>query len=68
MRNPTSSDLPILRSLRDAYRKILDAANDLKKEENDAGQLLAICTIIDEVQDKFERVGKQLSRLERIPC
>ncbi len=65
MRNLTVQDLPILRRLRDAYRQMIEAANAAKQEENDVGMLMAYASVLDELQGKFDGVGKQLSRLER---
>lgn len=60
----THADLPVLRGLRAAYRRILHAANACKAETSDLGELLALATIIDDTQAKFEAVGRRLSRLE----
>lgn len=60
----THSDLPMLRSLRDAYRWAIDEANRQKAVENDIGMLMAYCCVIDELQGHFDRVGRALDRLE----
>jgi len=63
----TASDLPMLRNLRSVCRKMIDAANRLKTETEDVGELFAVCAVIDDLQGKFESVGRELSRLERCP-
>lgn len=65
MRNPTHGDMPLLRGLRDMYRVMISAANDAKSKETDIGMLLGFAGILDELQGKFDTVGKQLARLER---
>lgn len=65
MRKPSSSDLPLLRVLRDAYRKMLEAARECRSEEKDPGMHLAWATVTDEIQTKFEAVGIRLSQLEK---
>jgi hypothetical protein len=44
---------------------MIDTANAAKQEENDVGMLMAYASVLDELQGKFDGVGKQLSRLER---
>lgn len=65
MRKKAATNLHILRSLRDAYRRILDAAHVCREEEKDPTGRLAFATIIDEYQSKFEDVGRRLSTAER---
>jgi hypothetical protein len=64
-RSYTHDDLPVLRSVRDATRRMLDAANKLKADESDIGMLIAYCSVIDYLQAEFDRVGRVLDRLEK---
>lgn len=61
------SDLPALRAVRDAYRAMLAEANRQKASETDVGMLLAYCTVIDQLHESFDRAGRQIARLERLP-
>lgn len=65
MRKLTRDDLPWLIALRDAYKKILQAANEEKKGESDIGMLIAFATIIDETNEKLDRTRKDIARLDR---
>lgn len=67
-RSYTHDDLPVLRSVRDACRRMLDAANKLKADESDIGMLIAYCSVIDYLQAEFDRVGRVLDRLEKMPA
>ncbi len=66
-RKSSHSDLPLLRSLRDVYRRLLDQTNALKAGETSMAMLLAYCVIIDDLQANFDRVGKVLTQLEHTP-
>lgn len=58
-------DPDILRSLQDAYNKILAAAEELRAEYKTLSDLLALASIVDEVQGKRDACA---ARLERIEC
>ena len=62
------SDMPIVRSVRDAYRALIAEANRQKRIEDDPAILLAYATVLDDLHGKFDHLGKQLSRLERTPA
>ena len=55
----------MLRDLRDALRRMMDAANRLKAAETDVGMLMAYAGVLDDLQGKFEHVGRRLTQIER---
>ena len=60
-----AADMPILRELRDCYRRMLAALQELRAEETEAGSLLAFDVIQRELNGKFEACGQVLATLER---
>jgi hypothetical protein len=68
MHTPKRSDRPLLLRLRDAYRVMIQAAMNARAGEKDPGMLIAYANVIDDLQVKFERTGRLLSKLERSPC
>jgi hypothetical protein len=64
MRKFTHRDMPTLRALRDAYRKILAQVEECRGDATDPGELVGFALIKADIQDKFDRVGMELSRLE----
>ena len=64
-------DLPMLRSLRDAYRRLLAAAEDLQADPehtNTVAMRLAGGQIIFDIRTGFEEIGRELGRLEGLPA
>lgn len=57
----------MLRSIREALRGLIAAANNLKSQETDLSNLVAYATVLDDLQGQFDRVGRKLSKLERSP-
>lgn len=57
----------MLRSIREALRGMIAAANNLKSQETDLSNLVAYATVLDDLQGQFDRVGRKLSKLERSP-
>ena len=62
-----ASDIPILRAMRDAYRKIIDTARSIDWSQEGPGMVLAAATITTELQAKFDACGRVLDMLERTP-
>lgn len=60
----THADMDNLRGTRDMLRRLLEVINEIKAETNDLRELIAICGIADELQEKFDYYGRALSRLE----
>lgn len=54
----------MLRAARDAYRVLLAECNRQKASEHDLGMLLAYATVQDDLQASFDRLGRQLQRIE----
>lgn len=57
----------MLRSIREALRGLIAAANNLKSQQTDLPNLVAYATVLDDLQGQFDRVGRKLSKLERSP-
>lgn len=57
----------MLRSIREALRGLIAAANNLKSQQTDLLNLVAYATVLDDLQGQFDRVGRKLSKLERSP-
>lgn len=67
MKRFTHDDMETLRSIRLAYRRVLDLINQFKAEEGDLRMLVAYSTVFDECQAVYDAAGRALSRLERLP-
>lgn len=69
MRRYTRRDLPLLRAMRDAYRNVLAHIEQTRFESTDldAGELVGFALIKAEITEKFQSVGRELSRLEATP-
>ena len=65
MSRPTPSDLPALRAFLQAHAALIAEANRQKALESDVDMLLAYCSVIDQLQEAFDRLTRQISRLER---
>lgn len=64
----SSSDIPTLRAMRDAYRVFLDALPGVVADcQADPGMLLAAATIRADLQANFQACGRALDLLERTP-
>lgn len=64
----THADMPLLRSMREAYRQLLAAVQAEAQEQKKPAQLLALAKVKAEVLAKFHVCGDLLSRLERLPA
>lgn len=63
-------DLPLLRSLRDTYRRLLTAAEALRLDPEfatDAGMRMAVGQVLFDIRAGFDQVGRELGRLEGLP-
>ena len=63
----SASDMPMLRSLREAYARMLPHAKAMQAEETDPGGLLAAATVVGQLQDFYDATGEVLALLERTP-
>lgn len=57
-------DPVILRTLLDAYGRILREFTAMRKESNDVGELLAIAACVDEIEGKRDSCQRRLDRVE----
>ncbi len=57
-------DLDSLRSLRGAFRQLINACNKEKRRETDLGMLIAFSAVLDELHARFDYYGAELDRLE----
>ena len=57
-------DPTILRSLIDAYGRILREFTAMRLESNDVGELLAIAACVDEIEAKRDSCQRRLDRVE----
>lgn len=62
-----ASDIPMLRRLREAHLQLIESANRFKREESDVGMLMAYAQVLDQLHDTSQKIGRDLSRLERSP-
>ena len=61
------SDLPLLRGLRDAYRRLLRAAEGLHHDQEfieDAAARMALHQVTLDIEAGFAQIGRELGRLE----
>lgn len=57
-------DPTILRTLLDAYGRILREFTAMRKESNDVAELLAIAACVDEIEAKRDSCQRRLDRVE----
>ena len=57
-------DPTILRTLIEAYSRILREFTAMRKESNDVGELLAIAACVDEIECKRDSCQRRLDRIE----
>ena len=57
-------DPVILRTLVEAYGRILREFTAMRKESNDVGELLAIAACVDEIEGKRDSCQRRLDRVE----
>ena len=57
-------DPVILRTLQDAYRRILSELNAMRRDSESVAELLAIATVTDEIQSKLTSCQRRLDRVE----
>jgi hypothetical protein len=62
-----AKDIPILRAMRDTYRKFIETARSIDWSQEGPGMVLAAATITAELQAKFDACGNVLDMLERTP-
>jgi cysteine sulfinate desulfinase/cysteine desulfurase-like protein len=62
-----SADLPLIRAMRDAYRKLLDAVHTIDWQAEGPGMLLAAATLTAELEAKHRACGEILDLIERTP-
>lgn len=62
-----ASDMPILRAMRDTYRKLIDTARSIDWSKEGPGMTLAASNITAELETKFATCGRILDMLERTP-
>lgn len=63
----SASDMPMLRSLRDAYEKILRAISEIDWAAEGPGMMLAAAKVRREIEEERRAAGRILSMLERTP-
>ena len=57
-------DPTVLRTLRDAYHRMLGELNTMRREADNVPELLAIATVTDELQSKLSACQRRLDRVE----
>jgi hypothetical protein len=57
-------DPVILRTLIEAYRRMLCAFTEMRRESNDVAELLAIAACVDEIEAKRDSCQRRLDRVE----
>lgn len=57
-------DPVILRTLLDAYSRMLRELNAMRRESSDISELLAIATCVDEIDSKRASCQRRLDRIE----
>lgn len=61
----THDDMPFLRQTRDEYRQAIEKVNGWKALESSLKMLIAYATVVDTLQDAFDGLGRELTRLEK---
>lgn len=64
MSRPTQSDLPLLRRVEQVIAGMIEHANQIKRASNDAGELLAVATVIDKLQTERDSVLRTVRKLQ----
>ena len=57
-------DPGVLRTLRDAYQRMLGVLNEMRRDSGRVDELLAIAAVTDEVQVKLSSCLRRLDRIE----
>ena len=63
MSRPTQSDLPLLRRVDEVISGMIEHANSIKRVSNDAGELLAVATVIDKLETERDSVRRTVRKL-----
>lgn len=63
MAKPSVSDLPILRHLADVLSRMIEQANKIKASSSELPELLAVATVIDDLEAQRDRVSRHIARL-----
>jgi class 3 adenylate cyclase len=57
------SDLPLLRNFSHVYGSMIDHANRLKAASNDVGELLAVASVLDQLETERDRCQRNIKKL-----
>ena len=61
----TASDLPLLMRVEQVLDGMIDHANLIKRDSHDAGELLAVATVIDQLQTQQDSARRSIRRLSK---
>lgn len=64
MSRPTQSDLPLLRRVDEVVTGMIEHANSMKRASNDAGELLALCHMIDKLESERDSARRTIRKLQ----
>ena len=64
MSRPTQSDLPLLHRVEEVISGMIEHANSIKRVSNDAGELLAVATVIDKLETERDSVRRTVRKLQ----
>lgn len=64
MPRPTQSDLPLLRRVDEVVSGMIEHANAMKKASDDAGELLALCHVIDKLESERDSARRTIRKLQ----
>ena len=64
MSRPTQSDLPLLHRVEEVISGMIEHANSIKRESNDAGELLAVAHMIDKLESERDSVNRTIRKLQ----
>lgn len=64
MSRPTQSDLPLLHRVEEVISGMIEHANSIKRGSNDAGELLAVATVIDKLETERDSVRRTVRKLQ----
>ena len=59
----TQSDLPLLMHVDQVLEGMIDHANRIKSESHNAGELLAVATVIDKLQSEQDSARRSIRKL-----
>ena len=64
MSRHTQSDLPLLRNVEQVLDGMIQHANNIKRHSDSVGELLAVASVLDQLQADADRVKRSIRKLK----